>query len=144
MITQCLKFASEAEADAVFALLCSSLGYWWWAVASDGFNLKKWLLERFPIAYASFSSAGKQALSDLGKALRKSLRKQYVYKDNKGRKGNYHLPSCSDEIFSIDSALVKHMPNLSFELFEDIRGFNQSFARNAQETNEDADIADTE
>ena len=34
-------FHDTDRANVVFAILYSSLGYWWWAVASDGFNLKK-------------------------------------------------------------------------------------------------------
>jgi hypothetical protein len=52
------RFATESEADAVFAMLCSSLGYWWWATASDGFNLKKWLLDRFPLSHDAANPAG--------------------------------------------------------------------------------------
>ena len=52
-------FDSDADANAVFALLASSLGYWWWAVASDGFNLKKWLLTRFPLSIASMTTGAR-------------------------------------------------------------------------------------
>ena len=65
-------FRSNQDADIVFALLCSSLGYWWWAVASDGFNLKKWLVQRFPIAIESLNDAGKNELAKLGLALGRS------------------------------------------------------------------------
>jgi hypothetical protein len=109
--------------------LCSSLGYWWWAVASDGFNLKRWLVDRFPISLASLDAECKVSLATLGKELRRALRKNYVYKDNKGRIGNYYLPACENEIRQIDDALVSHVELLSSSFMEDIQAFNQAFAR---------------
>ena len=86
------QFNSEEEANEIFAVLASSLGYWWWAVASDGFNLKKWLLERFPLSLESVPVSARKELAGLGVNLRKELRKHYVFKDNKGRVGNDFLP----------------------------------------------------
>jgi Eco57I restriction-modification methylase len=123
------RFRDEKSANAVFALLCSSLGYWWWAVASDGFNLKKWLLGRFPVSTTTLAPAGLEELAELGRILRTELKKHYVYKDNKGRIGNFFLPACQKEIEAIDDALVKHCPALSPRFFEDVRAFNQTFSR---------------
>ena len=123
------RFANEEIANVVFAMLCSSMGYWWWAVASDGFNLKKWLLERFPLSISSLSPRGQQELGVLGASLRQELRRHYVYKDNKGRVGNYFLPACAVAIREIDAALAKHVPCLSQSFFEDIAEFNATFSR---------------
>ena len=113
----------------VFALLCSSVGYWWWAVASDGFNLKKWLLERFPISISLVPDNSRAGLASLGQVLRRELRKHYVYKDNKGRIGNYSLPDCDEQVLAIDSYLARVIPGLSLELLQDIRSFNAAFSR---------------
>ena len=99
------RFDSADDANAVFAMLCSSLGYWWWVIASDGFNLKKWLLDRFPLSLRSVSNAGKKELSTLGERLAMELEQQYVYKDNRGRIGNYFLPACQATIDEIDVCL---------------------------------------
>jgi hypothetical protein len=124
-----MMYRSEQDANIVFALLCSSLGYWWWAVASDGFNLKRWLIERFPISLASLDAAGKESIAKLGKELRRALKKNYVYKDNKGRIGNFYLPACDNEIRQIDDALVTHVELLSSTFMDEIRAFNRGFAR---------------
>ena len=123
------RFSDEETANVVFALLCSSLGYWWWAVASDGFNLKKWLLERFPVSVSSLTQGERKELAALGAILRKALRKHYVFKDNKGRIGNYFLPDCNAECAAVDSFLAAHVKGLSDEFFEDVRSFNSSFSR---------------
>ncbi len=123
------QFRDDETADIVFAYLCSSLGYWWWALASDGFNLKKWLLLRFPLSTSSLSQAGRNEISNLGKALRVELRKHYVFKENKGRIGNFYLPDCERETKSIDDALSRHIEFLSQEFFENIREFNIRFSR---------------
>jgi hypothetical protein len=123
------QFESEAQANMVFALLCSSLGYWWWAVASDGFNLKKWLLDRFPLSVSMIPDRARKRLAELGSRLRRELRKNYVYKENKGRIGNYFLPACGPQITAIDGFLGSVVPSLSREFFEDIHSFNTSFSR---------------
>ena len=119
----------QDTANVMFALLGSSLGYWWWAVASDGFNLKKWLLERFPISVSLLSLEGKKALAKLGADLRQELKKHYVYKDNKGRIGNFYLPACAKQVEAIDTALAHYIPELSLDFFEDVRAFNADFSR---------------
>jgi len=123
------RFGSEEDANIAFSFLCSSMGYWWWAVASDGFNLKKWLLERFPVSISLIPKEKRKTLANLGAELRRELKKNYVYKDNKGRIGNFFLPGCEKEIVAIDNYLATVVPGLSGEFFEDIRGFNSCFSR---------------
>lgn len=123
------RFDNEDDANIVFALLCSSLGYWWWAVASDGFNLKKWLLERFPVSVRLVPEAFRSDLAKLGEVLHIELRKNYVYKDNKGRIGNYFLPACAAEVLAIDDLLADAIPGLSREFFDSVREFNACFSR---------------
>jgi hypothetical protein len=123
------RFGDEDTANIVFALLCSSLGYWWWAVASDGFNLKKWLVERFPISVAMIPPVARKPLAELGDALRRELKKNYVYKDNKGRIGNFYLPACVAQTVAIDTFLGTHLPGLSLQFFEDVREFNAAFSQ---------------
>lgn len=123
------RFASETDANLVFALLCSSLGYWWWAVASDGFNLKKWLLERFPVSSEMIPLDFRKSLAKMGGVLRVRLKENYVYKDNKGRIGNFYLPGCEQEVRCIDELLIEALPILSKPFFESVRAFNMSFSR---------------
>ena len=123
------RFSHEEQANIVFALLCSSMGYWWWAVASDAFNLKKWLMERFPVSVAMIPAEAHKPLAKLGENLRRELKRNYVYKDNKGRIGNFFLPACEEEIVAIDTFLGTAVPTLSVEFFEDVRNFNASFSR---------------
>ena len=123
------RFPDEETANIVFALLCSSLGYWWWAVASDAFNLKKWLLERFPLSSSMIPKHARGQLAELGAALRIELRRNYVYKDNKGRIGNFLLPACDRQTTAIDSFLAVSIPGLSVEFLDDVRGFNATFSR---------------
>lgn len=125
------RFSTVAEADIVFALLCSSLGYWWWAVASDGFNLKKWLLDSFPISVSTLPPPTKVQLASLGAELREALRDQYVYKDNKGRIGNFYLPNCFELVERIDDALQSSGLGVPDEFFRDIRESNAVFCRTA-------------
>jgi hypothetical protein len=122
-------FESESEADLVFALLCSSLGYWWWAVASDGFNLKKWLVESFPLSPAALPSEFRAGLADLGAQLKTELEKHYVYKDNQGRKGNFYLPACAAVIKRIDETIDAALDGLDSEFLRNVREFNSSFSR---------------
>ncbi|MER9629618.1 DNA methyltransferase [Mesorhizobium sp. M0296] len=123
------RFRTNDEADIVFALLCSSLGYWWWSVASDGFNLKKWLLDSFPVSSTIFSSRAKSELARLGAELRAELRKHYVFKDNRGRIGNYFLPDCSAQVVAIDDAIERSGIGIVPGFFADIREHNAIFAR---------------
>ena len=105
------------------------MGYWWWAVASDAFNLKKWLMGRFPVSLSMIPAEARKPLAKLGENLRQELKRNYVYKDNKGRIGNFFLPACEEEIIAIDTFLGTTVPMLSVEFFEDIRKFNASFSR---------------
>lgn len=134
------RFRTNDEADIVFALLCSSLGYWWWSVASDGFNLKKWLLDCFPISSTVFSPKSKSELASLGANLRAELKKHYVFKDNRGRIGNYFLPGCSTQIVAIDDAIERAGVGIVPGFFADIREHNAIFARSglAGEADEEA------
>jgi hypothetical protein len=124
-------FSSDDEADVVFALLASSLGYWRWAVAGDGFNLKKWLLQRFPLSPKALTDASRGQLATLGRELRIELETHYVFKDNRGRIGNWHLPSCGPQLRDIDDALAGMFPFLSLDLMSDVRSFNASFSTSA-------------
>jgi hypothetical protein len=123
--------ASEERADLVFALLCSALGYWWWAVASDGFNLKQWLVLRFPLALSAIPGPAQLELARLGRSLRLELRKHPVLKVNRGRIGNFQLPACAAETLAIDRCLGAAVPGLSPAFMDDIRASNASFARKA-------------
>lgn len=123
------RFRSHDEADIVFALLCSSLGYWWWSVASDGFNLKKWLMDCFPISSAALPLETKKELAKLGAELRRALKLNYVFKDNRGRIGNYFLPGCSININAIDDAIERSGIGIEAGFFADIREHNAIFAR---------------
>ena len=71
----------------------------------------------------------REKLHVLGKRLREQLAQHYVYKDNKGRIGNYFLPACGDTTVAIDAVLASTVPGLSQVFFEDIRSFNLSFSR---------------
>ena len=132
----------EQDADIIFAFLASSLGYWWWAVASDGFNLKKWLLERFPLSTGLVADEDKPSLAALGARLWNELRTHYVFKDNRGRVGNYYLPDCNELVLEIDSFLATHVQGLTPSFFSDIQSFNTSFSRTSRE--EDGNPEDDE
>lgn len=125
------RFPDHQTADLVFALLCSSLGYWWWSVASDGFNLKKWLTDSFPLSSATFSEPYRSKLSALGHDLGGRLRSNYVYKDNRGRIGNYYLPACRDLTDQIDACLVDANVGISNDFIHDIREHNAMFSQSA-------------
>jgi superfamily II DNA or RNA helicase len=133
------RFPDEESANIVFALLCSSLGYWWWAVSSDAFNLKKWLIERFPISILSVPEQSRPRLAELGANLREQLKQHYVYKDNRGRIGNFFLPACEERIYEIDRFLGEEVPGLSRDFFRDIAEFNVSFSRAETDMGVDAD-----
>jgi hypothetical protein len=139
------RFRTHEEADIIFALLCSSLGYWWWSVASDGFNLKKWLLDSFPLSSTIFSPRAKAELAALGAELRTEIKKHYVYKDNRGRIGNYFLPRCSTQILAIDDAIERSGIGILPGFFADIREHNAIFARSGlADDGDDDDLTDDE
>lgn len=123
------RFPDESRADVAFALLCSSMGYWWWSVASDGFNLKKWLTDGFPVSSSAFSEQDLTILASLGSELRSKLLENYVYKDNRGRIGNYYLPACYDLVEKIDTAIARSDVGISAEFMADIREHNSIFSR---------------
>jgi len=125
------SFESEGDANLVFALLCSSIGYWWWAVASDGFNLKKWLIESFPLSATAIPEHQRKTISNLGEKLKTELEKNYVYKDNKGRKGNFNLPACGAITREIDEVIANTFPEIGDSTIENIRLFNAGFSRSA-------------
>jgi len=126
--TACYRFRSGGDADTVFALLGSSLGYWWWAVASDGFNLKKWLLDSFPLSLEALDASTRGDLANAGAALRRELRKHYRFKENKGRIGNWYMPACGREVRQIDDVLAEHVKVLTSEGMAEIRRFNSRFS----------------
>ncbi|MDR3671152.1 MAG: hypothetical protein P4L36_09920 [Holophaga sp.] len=125
--------ASEEAADLAFALLCSSLGYWWWAVAGDGFNLKQWLVLRFPLSLAMIPGPARAELARLGRDLRQELRRHYVTKRNRGRIGNFLLPACREQILALDRCLGASVPGLSPAFMEDIRASNAAFSEQGRE-----------
>lgn len=127
--TIAFQLENEDDANVVFAILCSSLGYWWWAVASDGFNLKRWLIDRLPLSLAAFSQDERRALAAAGESLRRELCQHYVFKDNKGRIGNFYLPACQTEILAIDAVLARSVKGLTEPILDDIREFNAMFSR---------------
>ena len=67
--------------------------------------------------------------------MRRQLKRNYVYKENKGRIGNFFLPACEREIMAIDDFLSRAVPEPSVRFFENIRDFNACFSR--AETNGD-------
>lgn len=138
------RFSTNDEADIVFALLCSSLGYWWWSVASDGFNLKKWLLDSFPVSSTIFSAISRSELAKLGAELRTELKKHYVFKDNRGRIGNYFLPGCSAQVVAIDDAIERSGIGIVPGFFADIREHNAIFARSGLADNGGEEASDDE
>ena len=123
------RFRNETEANIVFAILGSSIGYWWWAIASDGFNLKKWLIQSIPISLDMLNAEGKKEVARLGAKLRKELSKHYVYKDNKGRIGNFYMPACAEVTKEIDIALAKHVKGVTKKFVDDVADFNSRFSR---------------
>jgi hypothetical protein len=125
--------ADPEAADLVFALLCSSLGYWWWAVAGDGFNLKRWLVLRFPLALAMIPEPARRELARLGRSLRLELRGHYVAKRNRGRIGNYLLPACREQILALDRCLGASVPGLSPAFMDSIRASNAAFSGQGRE-----------
>ena len=98
-------------------------------MASDGFNLKRWLLDRFPVSIGMISVEKISGLAGLGKRLRMRLEECYVFKDNKGRIGNFHLPSCEPEISEVDSFLIEAIPLLTQQFMMDIHASNACFSR---------------
>ncbi|MEN3971669.1 DNA methyltransferase [Sphingomicrobium sp. XHP0235] len=130
------SYENEDQANIVFALLCSSLGYWWWAVASDGFNLKKWLIESFPLAPSAFSTEYQKKLAQLGADLKCELEKNYVYKDNQGRKGNFFLPACEKITRQIDEVIDEALDGIDKDFIQSVQSFNASFSRVASDADE--------
>jgi len=86
-------------------------------------------MERFPVSVSMIPAEARKPLAKLGENLRRELKSNYVYKDNKGRIGNFFLPACEVEVFAIDTFLGKAVPTLSAEFFRDVRNFNSSFSR---------------
>ena len=123
------QYETEQEADLVFALLCSSLGYWWWAIASDGFNLKKWLIESFPLSPNAIPEGRRTGLADLGAELKVQLEKNYVFKDNQGRKGNFYLPACEALVRQIDDLVDLSLDGIGSDFIQSIQAFNSDFSR---------------
>jgi hypothetical protein len=68
-------------------------------------------------------------LGKLGATLRVELKKNYVFKDNRGRIGNYFLPGCAVHINAIDDAIERSGIGIEPGFFADIREHNAIFAR---------------
>ena len=60
---------------------------------------------------------------------RNKLKKNYVYKGNKGRIGYFFLPAGEEQVLAIDSFLGSATPKLSVAFFDDVRSFDASFSR---------------
>lgn len=81
---------------------------------------------RFTLSPNAFSAQQRSELGILGDDLRVELEMHYVYKDNRGRIGNWHLPSCAGHVRAIDDALTRMRPSLTSGMMADIRSFNAS------------------
>jgi len=72
-------FQRGTTPNVVFATALQFHGLLVVAVASDAFNLKKWLMERFPISLSMIPIEARKPLAKLGESLRRELKRRTTF-----------------------------------------------------------------
>jgi methylase of polypeptide subunit release factors len=104
----CLRFKSQADASAAFAILSSRLVFWLWHVLGDGFHVTSGLFKAIPFAKKSFSQEQFDSLSRLGDLLWEKLQNHRFMSVNHDRLTIGFRPlACHEERNGIDAILVK-------------------------------------
>jgi len=78
-----LRFDSEQQASAAYALLSSRLAFWLWHVTGDGFHVTGSLVRRLPVPPEHAESV--ERLAELGDRLWKAALQSPVISSNRGR-----------------------------------------------------------
>jgi hypothetical protein len=103
-----LQFKSEAEAQAVFAILSSRLVFWLWHVMGDGFHVAGWLFDQVPFVRTSFTDAQFEQLTSLGAALWTQVQQHRIVSVNGGKQTIAFRPlALNQERDAIDKVLIQ-------------------------------------
>ncbi|MGE5562927.1 MAG: N-6 DNA methylase [Bacillota bacterium] len=80
-----LPCASDQQADAVTAILCSRLAFWLWHVECDGFHVPAWFLSELPLLNLALDPLTEAQLADLGREAWAGLQQDVHCAVNRGR-----------------------------------------------------------
>ncbi len=120
----CLKFETERDTSAAFAILSSRLVFWLWHIQSDGFHVPSGFIRNIPLA-DNIPGEQMARLSMLGARLWSSVQAHRFSSVNGGKLTYTFRPlSCHEERDEIDSILVE-----SFALPDEFANALKNFER---------------
>ncbi len=103
-----LAFSSKDARDFSYAILAGRLGFLWWALNGDDFNLTSGVLEGCPGGFASSPKHIVQEVLAAAPKIMKAQRQATVWKMNLGKKvGNWDLSACRPVTDVSDLALLR-------------------------------------
>jgi len=119
----CLRFETDGDAEAAFAILSSRLVFWIWHVLGDGFHVTSRLFRLIPFSKESFSQKEFNSLSGLGNLLWEKLQYHRFKSINRRRMTIGFRPlACHEELDGIDAIMVK-ASGLNEQFAEELRRF---------------------
>jgi len=103
-----LFFESEAARNLAYVFLAGKLGFVWWTMSGDDFNLTKGVLESMPGGHRSAPSELRSVAADWTEKLNAAQAAATVWKRNKGKKiGNWDLSACRHVTDQSDLAILR-------------------------------------
>jgi hypothetical protein len=81
----CVRFETEEEAAAAYAIMNSRLVFWMWSVLGDGFHVQSNFIKSFPIDLSCISAMELQQLAHLGAKLWEKVQGERLISVNGGR-----------------------------------------------------------
>lgn len=119
-----LRCPSREAALQVFALLSSTLAFWWWHVHGDGFHVSKNVIETMPVGQVFNNAAFAAELTRLGKLLWVEVVANPVVSRNRGRTSLGFSAAASPLREEIDVLLIGAL-GLAPEFAGELRRFSE-------------------
>jgi hypothetical protein len=129
-----LTAASEADADAIFALLSSRVAYWLWRVETDVFHVPVGWLRAIPLSPAACDE-DKHALAELGRTLWRSIEDHPVRSLNGGTTTVSYCPHVEPIVLDEIDAMIIAQHGLPKALGPELATFVRDLATAGREDN---------
>ncbi|MDM7855806.1 Eco57I restriction-modification methylase domain-containing protein [Cellulomonas alba] len=107
-----LRYASEREASAAYALLSSRLAFWLWHVTGDGFHVTGALARRLPVPWREQERV--ERLADLGEQLWKDALQRPLISKNRGRTTVAYPPERDTQLVDEIDAVMEEVVGVPY------------------------------
>jgi hypothetical protein len=118
-----IRCATAADALAVFAVLTSHLGFWWWHVNGDGFHVSRKTLGSFPFGLNALQGLTGAELARNGRLLWDDIRGKPIVSLNGGRTSLAFTPNGHDKLRRMSDEVLAKLAGLSVAFVDDIQRF---------------------